>query len=130
MKTKQVIVVRKDLNMRRGKEISQGAHASLACFTKAIIENNHFTGKQYSIIPISEIQQEWLDNSYRKICVYVESEAELLEINRIASEAGLNVSLIKDSGLTEFKEPTYTCLCIGPHEDEKIDKITGHLPLY
>jgi len=31
--TKQVIVIRKDLKMRRGKEIAQGAHASIAFLT-------------------------------------------------------------------------------------------------
>lgn len=28
--TKQVIVIRRDLKMRRGKEIAQGSHASMA----------------------------------------------------------------------------------------------------
>lgn len=31
---KQVIIIRKDLKMRRGKEISQGAHASVKCIRK------------------------------------------------------------------------------------------------
>lgn len=30
METKQVIVMRKDLNMRKGKMIAQGSHASMA----------------------------------------------------------------------------------------------------
>lgn len=30
MNTKQVIVMRKDLNMRKGKMVAQGAHASMA----------------------------------------------------------------------------------------------------
>lgn len=32
MDAKQVIVMRKDLNMRKGKMIAQGAHASLKVF--------------------------------------------------------------------------------------------------
>lgn len=34
MNVKQVIVMRKDLNMRRGKQIAQGAHASMAALLK------------------------------------------------------------------------------------------------
>lgn len=42
----------------------------------------------------------------------------------------LNVSLVTDSGRTEFGGvPTKTCLAIGPNKIEEIDKITGHLPL-
>ncbi|MGK4455994.1 peptidyl-tRNA hydrolase [Klebsiella pneumoniae] len=48
-----------------------------------------------------------------------------------AQEADLTVSLITDSGLTEFNGvPTNTCLAIGPHKASKIDAITGHLPLF
>ena len=38
MQTKQVIVIRKDLNMRKGKMIAQGAHASM----KVILDEFHF----------------------------------------------------------------------------------------
>ena len=34
MRTKQVIAIRKDLKMRRGKEIAQGSHASMAFLTE------------------------------------------------------------------------------------------------
>ncbi|MGZ3423232.1 MAG: peptidyl-tRNA hydrolase, partial [Polyangiales bacterium] len=33
---KQVIVVRRDLKMRRGKEIAQGSHASMAFLTERL----------------------------------------------------------------------------------------------
>lgn len=33
-KTKQVIVMRTDLNMRKGKMIAQGSHASIAFLTR------------------------------------------------------------------------------------------------
>lgn len=36
--TKQVIVVRRDLKMRRGKEIAQGSHASIAFLTRPMQE--------------------------------------------------------------------------------------------
>ncbi len=42
----------------------------------------------------------------------------------------LRYALITDAGRTEFHgEPTNTTLAIGPDYSEKIDKITGGLPL-
>lgn len=114
---KQVIVIRADLNMRKGKMVAQGSHASLgaALNTAALSENKI---------------REWRGNKHgRKICVYVKTEKELLDLCDLAKESKLTSYLVKDIGLTEFKEPTYTALCIGPDEDFLIDKITGHLPL-
>ena len=116
---KQVIVMRKDLKMRRGKEIAQGSHASIA-----------FLSKNYGR-PLDEVEKKWLNESFSKITLQVNSEQELLDIAALAIENGLNVDLIKDSGKTEFHgNPTYTCLAIGPDYSEKIDKVTGNLQLY
>jgi PTH2 family peptidyl-tRNA hydrolase len=58
------------------------------------------------------------------------SPPKLMQIHDKALEAGLEVHLITDSGRTEFHgQPTRTCLAIGPDEADKIDAITGHLPL-
>jgi PTH2 family peptidyl-tRNA hydrolase len=124
-KMKQVIVMRKDLNMRKGKMCSQAAHASL----KAVIEN------------LEDPQvKEWLDGLFTKICVSVDSKEELLEIYDFAStliyytkddeKRVVPCAIIEDSGLTEFNGvPTYTCCAIGPAEDTVIDQITGKLKL-
>lgn len=123
---KQVIVIRKDLKMRRGKEIAQGSHASIAFLTRRIATN-----LRQQELHFSDAEKEWLDNSFAKICVRVNSEAELLEIEQKALAADLECQIIKDSGHTEFGGvPTYTCLAIGPDFSEKIDRITGHLELY
>ena len=128
MPTKQVLVLRKDLNMRKGKMIAQGSHACL----KAIIDLGR-TAFGMLLVPIDKGTgkhiQSWMEDNYTKIAVSVNSEDELFEIYRQAKEATLPCSLIKDAGLTEFKEPTYTAVAIGPGPVEKINKITGHLPL-
>ena len=113
---KQVIVIRKDLKMRRGKEIAQGCHAS----TKAILENmNHPDVKK------------WLKGPFAKIVVRVDSEEELKEIYQKALNANVVCSLILDAGRTEFHGvPTYTTVAVGPAKDDRIDQITGHLKLY
>ena len=109
---KQVIVMRKDLNMRKGKMCAQAAHASLGAYFKAL---DHIL--------------EWEDTGATKICVGVDSLEELHLIGEAAKQAGLLFYAVLDAGRTEFKEPTYTCLAIGPAPDEEIDKITGHLKL-
>ena len=113
---KQVIVIRKDLKMRRGKEIAQGCHASM----KATLENmNHPDVKKLLKGPIA------------KIVVWVDSEEELLAIYQKALNANLVCSLIQDAGRTEFHGvPTYTTVAVGPAKDDRIDQVTGHLKLY
>lgn len=118
---KQVLVVRKDLRMRRGKEIAQCSHAS-----NSILEKVAFEGKN----PYNELV-EWLNTGKTKVTVRVDSEEELMRIYESAINKGLEVCLITDSGKTEFNGvPTKTCLAIGPNRDNKIDPITGHLSLY
>lgn len=129
MSTKQVIVVRKDLNMRKGKMISQGAHASMAFITRNINSKDNVFSAMFNDEQFENIYS-WLKNSFVKICVSVNSEKELLEIYQKAKDAGLLVELIIDNGKTEFNGvPTPTCLAIGPDKNEEIDKITGDLKL-
>lgn len=129
MKIKQVIVIRADLKVRRGKEIAQGCHSSLAFLTRQL-QGSNFSSGQY-IIHLTDVAKQWIDTDFRKIVVRVDSEAELLEIESKAKEAGVECHLVTDNGLTEFHGiPTTTCLALGPDESEKIDAITGHLKLY
>lgn len=132
--TKQVIVMRNDLNMRKGKMIAQGSHASMAFLTRmggfyqsSLEDHRAFHNERMTNLDEAE---EWMRNSFTKVCLYVNSESELDEIYKKAQEAGLTVHMIIDSGRTEFNGiPTKTCLAIGPHYSEKIDAITGHLKL-
>lgn len=120
---KQVIVMRNDLNMRKGKMIAQGAHASLSFLTRRVQESG---GK----VKFSKAEDEWVQGSFAKVCVRVDSEEQLMEIFQKAKDAMLEVHLITDSGKTEFHgQPTKTCLAIGPDYSYKIDPVTGHLQL-
>jgi peptidyl-tRNA hydrolase, PTH2 family len=122
---KQVIVLRKDLNMRKGKMVAQGAHASMAAILKlAVREGDRL------VIPLDERIEPWLLGRFTKICVSVNSEAELLAIHEKSLAAGVLTSLILDSGVTEFGGvPTNTAVAVGPDQVSKVDAITGGLPL-
>lgn len=144
MNTKQVLVIRKDLNMRKGKIAAQASHASMAFLTKggkvdglwkshdscshdpfSFFKSEVFKNKQRAI----EVDH-WLQNSFRKICVYVNSEQELLDIHQKALDKGLISHIVEDNGATEFNGvKTLTALAIGPHWDEKFIGITDQLPL-
>lgn len=122
---KQVIVMRHDLKMRRGKQIAQGAHASMSFICRRLQERG-----SVSLDEFSEVERAWLTGAFAKVCCRVDSEEELMAIHDKAVAAGLEVHLITDSGKTEFHgEPTRTCIAIGPDDAEKIDEITGKLQL-
>jgi len=125
MEHKQTIVLRKDLNMRKGKMVAQGAHASL----RAILMLGRREGENF-VVPLDERLEPWLLGRLKKICVSVNSEAELLRLHQEAKAAGLITALIQDAGLTEFGGvPTYTALAVGPDTADRVDLITGTLPL-
>jgi len=130
---KQVIVIRRDLRMRRGKEIAQGSHASIAFLTNRMSPCDDYDGSSSGghIAYLTENEIEWIATGNTKVCVRVDSEQELDDIYNAAKAAGLEVHMIIDEGATEFHgNKTKTCLAIGPNAAGEIDRITGHLQLY
>jgi len=113
---KQVIVVRADLRMGRGKIAVQVGHAAVSAAEKARKK-------------CPRCWQAWLKEGQCKVAVKVESVAELLKLESEANQMELPNSLITDRGLTQLPPSTVTCLGIGPALSEHIDKITGELPL-
>ena len=130
MAAKQVLVMKKfpkDRNMRTGKYVAQGAHASVgAIFSLGSVVNDNL------VISLSDpFVKEWVTGRFAKITLYVETDQELVDLYKKAQEMGLPASLIKDAGLTEFNGvPTLTAVGIGPGNVEVINKVTAHLPLF
>jgi len=115
-KYKQVIVMRADLKMSRGKTAAQAGHAAVSAAEEA--------RKRYS-----SWWKAWLKEGQCKIAVKAENKQHLLELERQAKELGSPCALIYDRGLTELPPNTLTCLAIGPAPSEKVDRITGKLTL-
>jgi PTH2 family peptidyl-tRNA hydrolase len=139
-RVKQVIVMRTDLKMRKGKMIAQGSHASMKIFFDMMsLECGLHSAKngdryKYQLwLPkgnLGEDMREWVEGAFTKICVRAESEEQLIDLRDQALSAGLPVALIQDSGATEFNGvPTYTSIAIGPAQSKCIDMITGDLKL-
>lgn len=110
---KQVIIVRQDLKLPKGKLAAQAAHASVDAALKSNVS----------------IVKRWREEGMAKIVVKVKSEKELVKYFQIAKDSGLVASLITDAGKTVVAPGTKTCVGIGPAEEEEIDKITGELSL-
>ncbi len=108
---KQIIVVRNDLKLGKGKLAAQAAHAAI------------------SAAEISKFKKQWLAEGQKKVVVKCESLNMLLEIYERTKRASIATSLIQDAGMTEIPPGTITCIGIGPDEEEKIDMITKNLKL-
>lgn len=110
---KQVILIRMDLKMPKGKLSTMVGHACVDCALNS-------DKKKVEL---------WRDSGAKKIVLKVSNLAELKKFKGLADKNGLVNSVIKDAGKTFFKKPTVTCLGIGPDSDSKIDKITGELKM-
>ena len=102
--------------MGKGKIAVQVGHASVTAAEE--------TRKQRP-----EWWNAWIKEGQCKVVVKANSESELDNLRRDAQVLGLTATIIHDSGLTQVKPGTATCVGIGPAPAELIDKITGELPL-
>ncbi|MCH8519787.1 MAG: peptidyl-tRNA hydrolase Pth2 [Nanoarchaeota archaeon] len=110
---KQVILMRTDLQMGKGKMIAQGAHASV----QAVLESN------------KKLLLNWKRGGMKKVALKVNSQEELEELIEKALQDDLTALTIRDAGKTQVESGTMTCGAIGPAPEEKINKICGHLQL-
>lgn len=110
---KQVIVVRGDLKLSKGKLATHVAHASYSSAKNVNKKNLRL----------------WEREGQKKITLRAKNLSELLKLKEKCDEMKLPNALISDAGLTELRSGTMTALGIGPDREEKINKITGSLPL-
>lgn len=111
---KQVIVLRNDLGMSRGKLVAQGAHAALNAYLHSD----------------AQVSTPWLQSGQSKICLMVNSEQELWELYNKIRSTTLSCYLVQDAGKTELKPGTPTALAIGPDNSTFIDEFTLGLKLF
>ena len=114
MALKQVILIRNDLKLPKGKATAQGAHASVEATLKSS----------------SEKVSSWRREGMAKIVLKVDDEKELIKYFQQAKDNEITASLITDAGKTVVAPGTKTAVAIGPDDEDDIDKITGHLKMY
>lgn len=111
MGLKQVILIRADLKMSKGKIAAQASHAAV----DAVLSSN------------KKMISKWKGEGMKKIALKVENLDDLKLFIDKADNEGLVVSIITDAGHTEVEPGTVTCGAIGPGPEILIDKITGEL---
>ena len=122
-KVKQVIVINMGTvpKMRTGKLAAQAAHASM----KVLLDCGSVNPWDIFQARITVDMREWINGSFAKIVLGVNSEEDLIKIYETAEQMGLPCAMIVDAGNTEFHGvPTRTAVAIGPARTEEIDKIT------
>jgi PTH2 family peptidyl-tRNA hydrolase len=110
---KQVIVVRKDLRMDRGKIASQVAHASLEAYKKTD----------------EKTREIWEGGGSKKVVLRIENLKKLIELKEKVRVMKIPYAVIRDAGKTQVEPGTITSLGIGPVEEEVIDRVTKDLRL-
>ncbi|BCS90934.1 MAG: peptidyl-tRNA hydrolase [Candidatus Micrarchaeota archaeon] len=113
---KQVIIIRNDLKMGKGKIASQAAHASLAAYKKVLSLDK-------------KIVECWEENGSKKVVLKIESLDKLNEILRKLEDFNIPYVVIIDRGLTQVEPGTLTAVGIGPWLSESIDRVTRDLKL-
>jgi PTH2 family peptidyl-tRNA hydrolase len=110
---KQVILVRQDLQLPKGKMSAQAAHASV----EAVLRSN------------KDIVKKWHEQGMKKVVLKVADLKELYKYNQHAKDNDLVTAVITDAGLTTVAPGTVTCVAIGPDIEESIDSITKELKI-
>lgn len=113
---KQVIAVRTDIKMGKGKLAVQVAHAAVDASSIARSRNRAWYDK-------------WKAGGQAKVAVKAGSLEELYGLKNLAEKLDLPTAIIEDKGLTQLEPGTTTCLAIGPAPSSLIDKVTGNLKL-
>jgi len=110
---KQVIAVRQDLRLDKGKLAVQVAHASLSSYK----------------ISSPDVREAWEAEGSKKVVVKASGLRELLDLQKKAKALKLPCSLIRDAGKTRLEPGTVTALGIGPADEDMIDRVTGSLKM-
>ncbi len=113
---KQVIVVRSDLELGKGKLAGQVAHASVSGYQKVARAE-------------PGLARAWEDAGQKKVVVKVSGEKELMQLFEKIKEAKIPVALIKDAGRTQIEPGTVTCFSAGPWDGQELDRFTKELKL-
>ncbi|MBU0666939.1 MAG: peptidyl-tRNA hydrolase Pth2 [Nanoarchaeota archaeon] len=111
---KQVILIRQDLKLPKGKAAAQAAHAAV----EAVLRSDKDKVKL------------WRMEGMAKIVLKVSDLKELLKYNQLAKDEGLITATITDAGRTVVAPGTMTCVAIGPDDEERVDSIISELKLF
>lgn len=122
---KQVVVVRRDLRLRRAEVAACVARAS-----STFLLNGCEDGPDLQV-SFSQEEREWFYGGRKVIVLGVATESALRRVVDMAEIQGLTVSTLSKRDIDEKtgEEQSLVCAAIGPHDEESIDAVTGSLRL-
>lgn len=120
---KQVIVVRKDLKLRKGKIASLAAHAAM----QFILDNNESERPDELQVKLSQQEIQWLKGSFDKDVLGVDSQDALSDMVLRAEIHGINVYSIFDKSKKPDEGPQLVCAAFGPDEEDQLEQVVGNL---
>ncbi len=113
---KQAILVRKDIDMGKGKTAAQVAHASLMSYLNAEKKDK-------------KIAEEWLKTGEKKIVLKVDDDKVLKKLFEAFKYKEIPCALVSDAGFTQLPPGTVTALGVGPWKGKDIDNFTSGFKL-
>mmetsp|Transcript_28441 Transcript_28441/g.91678 ORF Transcript_28441/g.91678 Transcript_28441/m.91678 type:complete len:157 (-) Transcript_28441:341-811(-) len=103
--------------MKHGKMAAQCCHACLGAY-------------KLSLRDAPNAVRQWSATGQAKVCVKVQTEADLDDLRRTLRRQGVVHYLVEDAGRTQVAPGSRTVLAIGPAPVTVLDPITKHLKLY
>ena len=113
---KQVVIMRTDLKMGRGKMAAQAGHAFVM-------------GAERVRLTHPDWHADWWDGGQKKIVLKVSGLESLRGLKMDVIHAGLPYAEVSDAGHTQLEPGTVTCMSVGPAPENAVDRVTGGLPL-
>jgi PTH2 family peptidyl-tRNA hydrolase len=120
---KQVIVVRKDLRLRKGKIASLASHAAM----QFILDNNESDRPDELQVKLSQQEVEWIKGTFDKDVLGIDSHDALIDMVLKAELNGVNVYSIFDKSKKPDEGPQLVCAAFGPDEEDQLAQIIGSL---
>jgi len=121
---KQTIVIRKDLNIKKGRLASLAISAAM----KFIIDNNDAERGDELHVQLSSEEADWIRNLSSKEVLGIDSQDALSDLVFRAELAGVNVySIFDDRRMENDQNPELLCAAFGPDNDDIINQIIGNL---
>mgnify|MGYP004496288365 CR=1 len=150
---RQLIIVRKDLNMSPGKLAAQVSHASMAFLSQAIrnsgsdqalsADTGEIESYTVSLTIPADIYEQWFMDIFTKTICEAKNRNQLMKAATMADELGLvegrDYFLIRDRCLTELEPEevgedgigrTLTCIGFRPLPDDTAHAISRKYQLY
>lgn len=120
---KQVIVVRKDLRLRKSKIAALTAHAAM----QFILDNNESERSDELCVKLSQQEVQWLKGTFDKDVLGIDSQDALSDMVLRAELSGINVYSIFDASKKPDEGHQLVCAAFGPDDEDQLAQIIGSL---